>query len=179
MQLEGEHAYAYALHNPTTYIDPEGASPVRGSGRPVYGPGYWSSPGIFDNNNCWSYACNRPITGMPPGFKPQPGGPGCITSACSCANVMACVKREPGIWPWKGKHCPPGTHTVILFVTSQTEAQYGGCDYHWIRLDSNGSWSMKCGSDLVGPQFSDPYQVAGAHGYDVACQVYCVKDPQK
>lgn len=171
-RLGGEHPFAYAMNNPTTYIDPEGLLP---QGRPHYEPDPWNAPGIIDNNNCWSYACDWKNRGRPPGwppgwpYKPQPGGDDCITNPCSCRNVMDCVARHSRIKPRKGKRCPPGTYTIILFVKSTPP-----CDYHFIRLDDNGQWSEKCGSTPVGPQFGNPYEEAKENGYNTVCQHYCV-----
>jgi len=172
-RLAGEHLYAYATCNPTTADDPE-STMVRG--RPGYDPDPWNEPGVIDNNNCWSYACDwrnrRRPRGWPPRlpYRPQPGGLSCITNPCSCRNVMDCAEKDSRLRPRRRRPCPPGTYTVILFVKSTPR-----CDYHWIRLDDNGLWSEKCGSGPVGPQIGDPYERARGSGYDTVCQHYCVK----
>lgn len=168
----GEHPYSYAMNNPVSYTDPTGLLP---QDRPKYSPDPWNMPGVIDNNNCWSYACDWKNRNRPPGwphdypYKPQPGGDGCITNACSCKSVMDCIERHPRVKPRKGGKCPPGSYTIILFVDSTPP-----CDYHFIRLDDNGMWSEKCGSLAVGPQFDDPYKRAKDSGYDTVCQHYCV-----
>jgi hypothetical protein len=171
-RLAGKAPYAYTLGNPVNYTDPEG---LLTQGRPVYDPDPWNTPGVINNNNCWSYACDWKNRTRPPWvaphspYKPQPGGDDCITNACSCQSVMACVARHHRLKPRKGRRCPPGTYTVILFVKSHPP-----CDYHWIRLDNNGLWSEKCGGAPVGSQFGDPYAEGRHKGYDTVCQVYCV-----
>ena len=181
-----DNGFAYAKLNPLTYIDNDGHVPAR----PKYNPPPWNLPLPVHSNNCWSYACNKrypspppgcPPPGVPPGasFKPQPGGgagvgggffPGSSADVCDCRKVMDAIKHSAVGWKLRrGRHCPKGTHTVILFVQT-----IGGCDFHFIRLDDNCLWSEKRGALPVGPQFPDPYKHAHDVGYNIVCAVYCV-----
>jgi RHS repeat-associated protein len=168
----GEQPYTYANANPTSFIDPDGKRPIR---RPQYFPDLWNRPGFLENNNCWSYACNTPFNSRPtdwpasePDYKPEPGGAGCGGNNCTCRALIDCVEKSgAGLKPRRGR-CPNGTYTVILFIRPKPP-----CGFHFIRLDSNGLWSEKCGGLRVGPQFDNPYQRAIDNGYNVVCQHFC------
>jgi RHS repeat-associated protein len=167
--------YSYGQDNPESYLDPEGTRP-RSSG-PLYDPGSWDRGGVIDTNNCYSYGCDR-RSSRPPWWppsvpwKPQPGGwPVTNLNPCSCRSVMDAIERDGSMFPRpRGRRCPPGTFTVIMFVKTSPPDE---CDYHFIRRDRNGLWSDKCGATPVGPQTSDPYGRARDEGYDTVCEHYC------
>jgi len=180
-RLAGEHPYAYALNNPTTYIDPEGLQP-QGRPGPPFNPGFWNKPGVIEENNCYNYACNDPG-----GDFRQPGGisggrfnnfPG---GKPSCNNILANAKRDGliDINPRYRRGCPRGWHKVCVYVTTDAS---GFVDFHWYRQDNNGYWSDKPGETPAvncypgtNEPITIPDQDAHQRGYYRKCGCLCAK----
>ena len=171
--------YRYVDNDGIRLIDPLGLCPPSGCS---YEPDVWNQPGVKENNNCYSYACNNmhgppPLTNQPtPGGKPQPGGGG--NPPFTCADITAAAKSDGLVDPDSNGCCPTGYHKVSLFIAPNV-------DYHWYREDSNGNWSHKPGNtdatnlDASGNPITDPsaadrdYSEAGGPNYNQDCGVLC------
>jgi hypothetical protein len=131
--------------------------------------------------NCYNYATNRKTV-----FFAQPP----IAGALNCANTIAAATANGltvAAWPgpqagasppgWPVGACPPGQCLVALVADP-------GRDFHWYRLNGDGSWSHKQGQtpatcfdaagNLLGP--ARPPHVAGLGTYGF-CSYMCVPAP--
>ena len=105
---------------------------------PDYDPGLWNNPPVINSTNCYAYAANDP-DGHPPG-KPQPGEHcGNKMTAVTCTDVKKAAICDGMVAAPNPPPLRPGYYPVALVMDP-------GVDYHWYRLDSNGSWSHKPGN---------------------------------
>ena len=123
----GYATYAYTLGNPLSLEDPnglDGMCPVL-----TFKPTFWSTDERMFNNNCYSYARNRPDGDLAP--------PGLRLKNMKCpAVIAAALKAGMSRVPANGQ-CPACTHKVYLLIEA------GGDDFHWYRQDGDGTWSHK------------------------------------
>lgn len=105
---------------------------------PSYDPASWNGSPIKTSTNCYAYAAND-RTGHPAGGKPQPGVKcGNPAKSASCSEVGRAAQCD-GMTPAPNPPTPkPGYYPVALVMDP-------GVDYHWYRLDNNGTWSHKPG----------------------------------
>lgn len=139
---------------------------------PRYGPEEWNDwNGIQYNNNCYNYACN-----IQTGTYAQPGrASGNGYSAINCAEVT-----DGAISDGLKEHSPCNDscsgccHTVALAMDTVEPR-----DYHWYRLDRDGTWSHKPGwgeatnLDNSGNIITDP-RTADRGRYNEFCGCFCV-----
>lgn len=122
---------------------PGGAAPVSCTttpcaGSPPYEPSRWNKDPVVGSTNCYAYASNDP-DGHPPG-KPQPGERcGHPATDASCAEVTRASKCD-GMIPAPNPPTPKAGYYPVALVSDP------GVDYHWYRLDDNGTWSHKPGN---------------------------------
>lgn len=140
---------------------------------------YNSDPAIYKSHNCYSYSMNvvdpKSIAGCRKnnnadcrGFFHQPGAlsgqrnaliDNAAVDRLSCPVVEKLAMTDvPGMEKssFYGK-CPQGKSKVYLVVSNgdiktkdeKNKQTKNGKDYHWYRLDSNGMWSHKDGSNKV------------------------------
>ena len=191
-----EKGYSYSDLFPVQLTDPSGLSVVIGLGlvaggypkqHPQWNPGFWNRPGVIDNNNCYSYACDWPW-GVPlPSGKPQPGDKSgnlyenFPQGKPSCKNIVSNALRDGLITPMPRTGCNKGTHKVCLYVTGEPPAG-GNPDYHWYRQDGDGTWSDKPGNTAIqrcypgsNKPVTNPDLDASQSGYPNKCGCFCAK----
>lgn len=146
---------------------------VLNPGQPAYTPSYWNIGGDRQyNNNCYNYANNKATN-----TRAQPGRAsiGMATSmTCPAVRIAAIgdglepISDYPS-WPLDFKK-------GVALVTGHVD---GTPDYHWYRLDSNGTWSHKPGggaarnTDESGNIITDP-RTANRAGYINFCGFFLV-----
>lgn len=141
---------------------------VLNPGQPAFTPSYWNVGGSRQyNNNCYNYANNKATNTFAQPGRASIGTAGSMT----CAAVRAAaigdglepISDYPS-WPLDFKK---GVALVTGYVGSTP-------DYHWYRLDSNGTWSHKPGggtarnTDESGNTITDP-RTANRGGYANFC----------
>lgn len=141
---------------------------VLNPGQPAFTPSYWNVGGSRQyNNNCYNYANNKATNTFAQPGRASVGTAGSMT----CAAVRAAaigdglepISDYPS-WPLDFKK---GVALVTGYVGSTP-------DYHWYRLDSNGTWSHKPGggtarnTDESGNTITDP-RTANRGGYANFC----------
>jgi len=184
-----EFAYQYAYSDPCVYFDTNGSRPKRQEG-PKWDPGYWNQPGVIDNNNCYSYACDWPWGIPAPGGKPQPGDksggaydnfPG---GNPSCNNIIANAKQDGLIFDIPKGGCKSPSHKVCLYVTTPGDRYHP--DYHWYRQDDDGYWSNKPGNTEATRCYpgtnipiTNPDDDANRRGYPKKCGCFCSKGKKR
>lgn len=151
---------------------------------PIYDPSFWNTGKMLENNNCYSYACNRDMHRMAPGgfgypwrpglgagqavpLKPQPGQ---LTDQLldEAARADGLVAIDPD-----RLECPPGQYPVMMFRNLR------GTDFHFIRRDADGTWSHKIGGseatnrDSKGNRITEP-RTAVLSYYNVFIRAYRV-----
>ncbi len=141
---------------------------VLNPGQPAFTPSYWNVGGSRQyNNNCYNYANNKATNTFAQPGRASIGTAGSMT----CAAVRAAaigdglepISDYPS-WPLDFKK---GVALVTGYVGSTP-------DYHWYRLDSNGTWSHKPGggtarnTDESGNPITDP-RTANRGGYANFC----------
>lgn len=108
--------------------DPSAAAPCQIQNT-AYNPGFWNTPSVQPQNNCYNYAMNyRSNTFAQPGR--ISGHP---NNVMQCANVAAAAN-----WDGCTAGCSGPNKRVALVI-------WPGRDYHWYRLHSNGFWGHKPG----------------------------------
>ena len=156
----GWSRFGYVDANPLRFIDPFGLDrwgdgqwgPSSNRSAPMFDPRYNDSEAWRWNNNCYSYALNRPGTrsggpvrgvgGTDPG---EPSGAGISGINPNCGDTLDAVRRDGGVAPRADQSCPAGYHGAQLFIRPTSISQGLG-DYHWYRQDADGTWSDKQGS---------------------------------
>lgn len=156
----GWSRFGYVDANPLRFIDPFGLDrwgdgqwgPSSNRSAPMFDPRYNDSEAWRWNNNCYSYALNRPGTrsggpvrgvgGTDPG---EPSGAGISGINPNCGDTLDAVRRDGGVAPRGDQSCPAGYHGAQLFIRPTSISQGLG-DYHWYRQDADGTWSDKQGS---------------------------------
>jgi hypothetical protein len=109
---------------------------VLNPGKPNFTPSFWNDGGNRqDNNNCYNYANNKATNSYA-----QPGrAAGAQAGAMSCAAVHAASIAD-GLVPISDYPSWP-----LEFRGGLALVAAPGYDYHWYRLDDNGTWSHKIG----------------------------------
>jgi hypothetical protein len=138
MQLAGEHPYAYAMNNPTTYTDPSGQSPLKGTAIVKCAQGLIGTPcdwhGATDRNgpSCvrvWTMCADQVSGGhyieTLPSHCPSHGhrGVACERSICDTVNSL----RNHGQWHGISKGCKPGD---LITIGIQGIGAYKSCGSH-------------------------------------------------
>jgi len=114
-------------------------------GPPDWEPEHWAVLEVLIKNNGYNYACNirtdtfaQPRDGMPPP----------IRETNSCDEMRDNLEGKDGL-TYIGKNrddwrqCGPECHPVALFVKRGPDPDLW--DFHFFRLDSDGTWSHKPG----------------------------------
>lgn len=166
--------YGFNINNPVSRYDvlgmiPAGTYPEWGGGppRPPLLP-------VPTQGNCYRYVCNDPKkpTEEPkinPGPLPKPG------NSYTCATIINDIKSRGAIDPESDGSCKKCHYKVIGGIKSpQPGLPYG--DYHWYRLDDDGTWSHKPGDLPVIPGVKDPITDALNRGYTIFCSPVCVPE---
>jgi hypothetical protein len=138
---------------------------------PVFDPGKWNNdPNIQMNNNCYNYA-NDIITNT---FA-QPGrGSGAIFTDFTCDSVGSASQND-GQVPSSTPASTPAVGHYMALVIRPVPASVP--DFHWYRLDDDGSWSQKHGQapctnlDESGNPISSP-ETCDRGDYSVFCGYY-------
>jgi len=132
---------------------------------PDYNPGAFNDGGsrndgvtVQGNTNCYAYACNQqgPFSGQ---FGMNPGQSS-GQPLRSYGDITAQGIGDRAVSDGLSKTFVAGCYPVSYVIAPN--AGNGKPDYHWYRLDSNGSWSHKPGStpatnmDYSGNRISDP-----------------------
>ena len=138
---------------------------------PAYDPNKWNySPRALNCNNCYNYGCDKETDNFA-----QPGYPHGYRLSMDCSSVIQGANAD-GL-KYLGKTdgpCAGCTHKVALVVAP-------GDDFHWYRLDDNGQWSHKPGSDPVrdvdesGNKITNP-ETADRGIYTSFCGYFCVDE---
>jgi hypothetical protein len=136
---------------------------------PVYNPSKWNDdPDITDNNNCYNYANDKiTMTYAQPGLGSHQdrvnSGPDALILNAQADGLEFKGLTNPG-------SCQSG-HLVVCFIKSRTG------DYHWLRKDSDGTWSHKMNGEIArnvdnnGNIITDPENCAV--GYDLKVGYFC------
>ena len=168
---------------------------------PDYNPDIWNDD-LCEKTNCYAYAFNMTYTADPKlpftkrqgysfAMQPREFATGNATHSTSnlegtvVSNLLleAEVKGDADkigytfIRADSVNEQPSGTWEVILVVKPNSKSDDGksiNSDYHWYRKDTNGNWSHKPGSTIVGSQISDPLEDAKERGYTVFVGRYYV-----
>ena len=168
---------------------------------PDYNPDIWNDD-LCEKTNCYAYAFNMTYTADPKlpftkrqgySFAMQPGEFATGNATHSTSNlegtVVSNLLLEAEVKGDADKigytfiradsvnEQPSGTWEVILVVKTNSKSDDDksiNSDYHWYRKDTNGNWSHKPGSTIVGPQISDPLEDAKERGYTVFVGRYYV-----
>ena len=149
--------------------------------------------------NCYNYAVNNKTTDANgDAVRAQPGKgqkwPGIgknLTRAAMCTKILARAKRD-GLKnvPWDvGDPIPKlrkGQNLVALGAVPGVKGE--GADYHWWRLNGDGTWSHKRGSQkakttytnaaMVEVAITDPREAAQRDGYSLCAFMSVNKDPE-
>ena len=125
---------------------------VLNPGRPNFTPSYWNGNSRQGQNNCYNYSNNKATNTFA-----QPGrAAGAQATYMSCAAVHAAAIAD-GLQPISYyPNWPLDFKTGLALVVAP------GYDYHWYRLDQNGTWTHKPGGtaatnrDNAGNIITDP-----------------------
>jgi len=136
---------------------------------PKYEPNRWNdNDGIQFTNNCYNYACN-----LQNGTYAQPGrSTGNQYAALTCNEVIKGALSDGLHASTDVAACGSRCHKVALVVAPNW-------DFHWYRLDENGTWSHKPGGtqatnlDNSGNLITDP-RTADRGFYTEFCGFFCV-----
>lgn len=165
---------------------------------PDFDPSLWNDRrDVRETHNCFSYALNvhdpkqiarcrgKKVCEAP---YPQPGfasGHEGFSNASpkTCPNMLARIFGDNPVIKMTAfeSQCPAGASKIALILDESD-------DYHFLRQDSNGSWSHKPGGtnvtnvDAFGHLIRDPrlacynYRAAGKGqlNYDIFCSYMCV-----
>jgi hypothetical protein len=140
---------------------------IMNPGRPNFNPGFWNNDSNRKrNNNCYNYANNKATNTFA-----QPGRAAGQYPSMSCAAVHRAAVAD-GLEPISGY-----PSTVLGFKTGVALVVAPGYDYHWYRLDANGTWTHKPGQtnatnrDSSGNVINDP-RTANRGIYSDFCGFY-------
>ncbi|HYG62486.1 MAG TPA: LamG domain-containing protein [Thermoanaerobaculia bacterium] len=140
---------------------------IMNPGRPLYEPSYWNSGSRLANNNCYNYANNKPTDTFA-----QPGrAAGAQWTSLTCAAVHQAAVAD-GLQPISGY-----PSYVLDLKTGVALVVAPGIDYHWYRLDDDGTWTHKPGNspatnrDNSGNIITDP-RTANRGIYTEFCGFY-------
>ncbi len=144
---------------------------VLNPGKPNYNASYWNNNSSRrSQNNCYNYANNKATNTFA-----QPGrAAGAQASSMTCAAVHAAALAD-GLQPISGyPNWPLDFKSGLALVVGHVGSIP---DYHWYRLDSDGTWSHKPGGtnatnrDNSGNIITDP-RTANRGGYVHFCGFY-------
>jgi Concanavalin A-like lectin/glucanases superfamily len=141
---------------------------IMNPGRPNFNPSFWNNNSTRrKKNNCYNYANNKATNTFA-----QPGrASGAQAWSMSCAAVHAAAVAD-GLEPVSGYPSP-----LLNFKTGVALVVAPGYDYHWYRLDDNGTWTHKPGQtsatnkDNSGNVITDP-RTANRGVYTDFCGFY-------
>jgi hypothetical protein len=110
---------------------------IMNPGRPNYNPGYWNNNSKRKRkNNCYNYTNNKPTNTFA-----QPGrASGAQAPWMSCFYVHPAAVAD-GLVPISDY-----PSTILNFMSGAALVVAPGRDYHWYRLNEDGTWSHKPGS---------------------------------
>lgn len=141
---------------------------VLNPGQPAFTPSYWNVGGDRQyNNNCYNYANNKATNTFAQPGRASIGTAGSMT----CAAVRAAAIGD-GLEPISDYPSWPLDFKKGVALVTGYVGPYP--DYHWYRLDSNGTWSHKPGggtarnTDESGNTITDP-RTANRGGYTNFC----------
>jgi hypothetical protein len=124
---------------------------VMNPGHPTFQPAFWNGSRI-GSNNCYNYTSNKATNTFA-----QPGrASGAPFTSLTCASVKAAAIAD-GYEPISGY-----PSYVLDFKSGAALVVAPGVDYHWYRLDENGTWTHKPGGtsatnrDNSGNTITDP-----------------------
>lgn len=148
---------------------------IMNPGRPYYNPGYWNNNSKRKrNNNCYNYTNNKPTNTYA-----QPGrASGAEPWWTTCANYYQAAIAD-GLEPISDY-----PYTVLGFKTGAALVVDLGSfnrnpDYHWYRLNEDGTWSHKPGGgsatnrDNSGNIITDP-RTANRGRYSEFCGFFMI-----
>ncbi len=133
----------------------------------------WNDPDTQSFNNCYNFAVD-----METDTFAQPGNAGGYwPSEISCSEYAAAAEADGltsgvDVDDLCGASCLPEGHIVALVI-------WPGVDFHWYRMESDGTWSHKPGRaaatrlDNSGNLITDPW-TADRGNYTVFCGFFCV-----
>jgi hypothetical protein len=138
----------------------------------------WNSGEVQPQNNCYNYATNGRggCFGQPgssvgnPIFLPRLADSSCgMTAAQICEAVSAQARADGLAGPFDSpEQCGDGSCVVYLVASDSW------CDYHWYRLNADGSWSHKPGGTAArGFDPGDPPSFTDRN-YTLGCRYFCV-----
>lgn len=126
---------------------------VLNPGQPVFTPSYWNVGGNRQTqNNCYNYANNKATNTFAQPGRASIGQAGSMSCAAVHAAAIADGLQPVGDYPSWPLDFKKGLALVVA----------PGYDYHWYRLDSDGTWSHKPGQtfatnrDNAGNAIADP-----------------------
>jgi len=141
---------------------------------------------VRDNNNCYNYATDiRTNTYAQPGMASTGSG---VPSPVTCTGASSAATSDgliPISIPDLSNPCgsvsglPDGGHIVALIASGV--GHVGRTDYHWYRMEADGTWTHKPGWDYAtnrdehGDIITDPRTAAWSSYYDDFCEFYYVK----
>ena len=160
--------YAYVLNNPIKFNDPSGHD-VGNPGKDeftyvkspngfeqLYKPSLWNDNGKIQlSTNCYAYALDI-RTGFQDGDKLQPGQfNGTDLTEITVQSVNTAAKNDAtasertfeSVLP--DKSCPSDTYEIALIIDPLDDENDLITDYHWLRLNPDGTWSHKPGHQPV------------------------------
>lgn len=145
---------------------------IMNPGRPTYTPTYWNGNSRQGSNNCYNYVNSKATNTFA-----QPGrASGAQAIYPSCFHVHNAAVAD-GLEPISGyPSYILGFKTGAALVIDPGSSTRSP-DYHWYRLDENGTWSHKPGGtvatnrDNSGNTITDP-QTANRGNYTIFCGYY-------
>lgn len=160
----------YIIYKYKVYLDlkiPRNCKELYGT--PPFQPSKWNDDTtIRYNNNCYNYAANIRTDSFA-----QPGeASGKKYSQLNCSEVTRGAISDGLSSKNCDEECGNNCHKVALVI-------WPGRDFHWYRLDGDGTWSHKPGStpatnlDNSGNIITDPRN-ADRGLYTVFCGCFCV-----
>jgi hypothetical protein len=169
----------------TAAVERTAAAPTAPRCVPPFEPDFWNDgastvrradpKSMQKTNNCYNYATDIPnSTFAQPG---QASGVPVLTEDCPKRGAGAMADRltaNP-----TGTPCSGCCHLVALVIRPGTPAT---SDFHWYRLDADGTWSHKPGrtparnTDDSGNIITDP-RTANRGAYSDFCGFFCVCKP--
>lgn len=155
-------------------------SPTNGT-EPHWDPDHWKTNERY--NNCYAYAVNNHVSSeVLRDHKPSPGN---VRGIYTCSKIMEGLKADlPNLYPITFDcPCQPGYKKIYSAVSERDED--GDNDFHFWRLDQDGLWSHKPGSNpplrvdgsnhpIKNPEQSD--RRMGPRSYSQSCGFFCVPE---
>ncbi|QRK06881.1 LamG domain-containing protein [Archangium violaceum] len=142
---------------------------VLNPGRPSFEPSYWNGNDRQGSNNCYNYTNNKATNTFA-----QPGkASGNQATVMDCAVVRQAAIND-GLEPISDY-----PSTLLNFKSGAALVVAPGYDYHWYRLDENGTWSHKPGGtpatnlDNSGNVITDP-RTANRGPYTQFCGFFMI-----